>query len=260
MAALDWTLTRADDVTLVELVVRSGTDERVEIESNLRPVWPPRRHGRPAPGWTDTGVTGVVTADEPLVLGYASPADPVDPPAELTDQQPVTGERQTGTGQTGSESMSPRELVRTLGEAQPPRDAVPVPDPAHDQSTGAQSTAKPGQTTQRPAPTQTTEQQTREVQAGERQSSDEQRTEPPEAWLDGVERRLDEAERLSAVESVEKGHEAVVAAGGIDEVQALQDRLAADRRRVEAVQERCAELDARLADIEIPLATLERVA
>jgi hypothetical protein len=222
------------------------------------------------------------------VLGYASPADPIDPPAELTDQQPVTAaeEPQTGTGETGSESMSPRELVRELGEAQPPRDAVPVPDSAtaHDQPTESttrspegvtgQKTREPArtrtaeqQTTGEPARSQTTEPQTTGVQASERPSREspsrdgqETAERPPEAWLDAVERRLTEAERLSAVESTEEAHEAVVAAGGIDEVRALQDRLAADHRRVEAFQARCGDLDTRLADIEIPLATLERVA
>jgi hypothetical protein len=83
---------------------------------------------------------------------------------------------------------------------------------------------------------------------------------PLEAWLDAVERRLDEAERLSAVESAEEAHEAVVAAGGIDEVRTLHEQLAADRRQIEAIQTRCVALSARLTDVEIPLATLERVA
>ncbi len=254
MPALDWTLTRADGVTLVEVVVRSDVDRRVTVESTLQPVWPPRRHGRPAAGWTESGVTGVVTADDPLVVGYASPADPVDPPVELTDQQPVPAdEAQTGTT---PESMEARDLLRMLGEAQPPRDAVPQHSTREDgrpEPSGGVSASRTAETAE------TVE--TTHAHAGDPPLSEEHpATESPEAWFAGVERRLDEAERLSAVESADDGQEAVTAAGGIGEVRALHDQLAADRRRVEAVRTRCRELDARLADVEIPLATLERVA
>lgn len=115
MATLDWNLTRSEGVTLVELVVTSETTRRVRIESALSPVWPPRRQGVAIPAWDGDAVEGVVEPSAPLVVGYASPAEPVEPPATITDPAPEEG------------SVSPRTLVRALGDAAPPRDAVDPP-------------------------------------------------------------------------------------------------------------------------------------
>jgi hypothetical protein len=120
MATLDWNLTRSEGVTLVELVVTSETMRRVRIESALSPVWPPRRRGVPVPAWDGDAVEGVVEPSAPLVVGYASPAEPVEPPATITDAPPE------------EESVSPRTLVRALGDATPPRDAVGPPATAND--------------------------------------------------------------------------------------------------------------------------------
>lgn len=114
MATLNWNLTRSDGVTLVEVVVTSETTEQVRIESALTPVWPPRRQGVPVPGWDGPTFDGTVEPDAPLVVGYASPAAPVDPPATVTDAPAEDG------------AVSPRTLVRALGDAAPPRDAVPA--------------------------------------------------------------------------------------------------------------------------------------
>ena len=160
MASLDWHLTRTEDVTFVELLVRSERDERVRIESRLDPVWPPRKQGVPAAGWHETGFEGVLSADEPLVLGYASPADPVEPPAEIIGQHPVSGspeDRQDSfdtpenrdsslrnlAGCTDDsfermdEETSARAIVRTLGGVAPPRDAVPLPAPDNTRASPA---------------------------------------------------------------------------------------------------------------------------
>lgn len=136
MASLDWQLHRPAEVTLVELRVTSDCRERVALRSNLEPVWPPRRQGRPANGWQETGFEGVVTPAEPLVLGYASPAEPVDPPAELTDCEPVVTDADpagdsAASGDTLLEKLDDdtagRALVRALGAGKPPRGAVPNP-------------------------------------------------------------------------------------------------------------------------------------
>jgi len=122
MATLDWNVRRSEGITLVELVVTSETTQRVRIDSALTPVWPPRRQGVPIPGWDESTFEGIVEADAPLVVGYASPAEPVEPPATVTG----------GAGE--DETASPRTLVRALGDAAPPRDAVPA---------GEQATTKP---------------------------------------------------------------------------------------------------------------------
>jgi hypothetical protein len=113
MPTLEYNCTRTDGVSLVELFVTSERTQRVRIESDLSPVWPPRRQGVPVPGWNGTTFEGVVEAEQPLVVGYATPAEPSEPPARLTGAVTENGE------------VSPRTLVRALGDATPPRDAVP---------------------------------------------------------------------------------------------------------------------------------------
>lgn len=147
MPTLDWQVAATSETTLVELFVTSDTETRVEISSNLEPIWPPRRQGRPAAGWDGSRFEGVVSAGEPLVLGYASPDDPVEPPATIVDTEPVT--------ESSGGAPTPEALVRELGEAGPPRDAVPAHgSPSTDRDTGADSRSPGhGQTTdeQRPA-------------------------------------------------------------------------------------------------------------
>lgn len=116
MATLDWHVSGERGVTLVRLLVTSDATERIRVRNRLDgPVWPPRRQGVPAEGWTAKGFEGVVDADERLVLGYASPAEPSEPPASVT----VVGPE--GEGEC---AVTPRDVVRALGDPSPPRDAV----------------------------------------------------------------------------------------------------------------------------------------
>lgn len=299
MVSLDWQLTDADGVTLVQLLLTGDTDLRVEVESNLRPVWPPRQQGRPAAGWTETGFEGVVAADERLVLGYASPADPTEPPARVVETEPVAGD-------LTDDRPEPRDLVRSLGAAGPPRDAVPLPDEDTERAGEAGRPGSPGR-----AGEATTPQAGSDGQGGNRSvtvsgvdgmpsrnghgsdgsgqadvSRVEQQRDPTgdrstdgsrgsgkgsyaadrspgeavEAWLGAVERRVETAERLATAETVPEARAAVRAAGGIGAVRALCADLEADRRRFEALETGEGQLGERLADVEIPLSTLERLA
>ena len=72
MATLDWHHTRAGGVTLVELVVTTDYPASVRIESELTPVWPPRRQGVPAAGWEGNSFETTVAGEDRLVVGYAS--------------------------------------------------------------------------------------------------------------------------------------------------------------------------------------------
>lgn len=257
MAALDWQLTHAGDATLVELLVTSETDTRVEIESNLQPVWPPRRRGRLAEGWSETGFTGSVAAGEVLVLGYASPADPVEPPATIVEGEPVDEQPE--------DPPTPQALVRSLGEAGPPRDAVPLSDGSSltDATPGAPAGTSPQatDTTGRSADSDTLT-AGRGGNGGSRGHDQAERLSGPavEAWLDEVERRIDTAERLAAADSVSEARAAVDAAGGIDEVRRLCETLSADRERLDAVEARGETLGQRLAAVDVPLSALERLA
>lgn len=120
MPSLDWQCRQQGGVTLVELVVTASREQRVRIDSRLEPVWPPRRQGVPVSGWDGTGFEGRVTPDSPLVVGYASPAAPVEPPARLGTPAPDEPRPSNDSAVTGS------DVVRALGECAPPRDAVPT--------------------------------------------------------------------------------------------------------------------------------------
>ena len=80
---------RTGDVTLVEALVTTERPHRVRIESRLDgPVWPPRRDGRPLDGWDDRGIATTVDAGT-TAFGFATPAPPREPAAELVDADPV---------------------------------------------------------------------------------------------------------------------------------------------------------------------------
>lgn len=254
MATLDWQFTDAGDATLVELVVTSDTDTSIELTSNLTPVWPPRRHSQPAAGWNENGYEGSVTAETPLMLGYASPADPVEPPATVATTGPVPD------GRDGS--PTPEELVRSLGEAGPPRDAVPTPTAPSSgvdwpSSTLPSEESGPDDTgvSDHRAERSGLEDGMRVTEGGGRATADTPPAPAVDPWLDALERRLDAAERLGAVETADEARAAVDAVGGIDAVRRLCARLDADRTRCD----RLAEVDDRLDAVEVPLSALDRL-
>ncbi len=252
MATLDWHATSHGGVTLVRLLVTSEATERVRVTNCLDgPVWPPRRQGVPEEGWDEEGFEGVVEADGRLVLGYATPAEPCEPPARLTSP---SGER--------AGAVTAREVVRTLGDPAPPRDAVsPVDDSGSEDvsgtDTGCHSTA--------PGPTGRLEQWEwgpEESDESEKESDESAGVDPEAvtAWLDDVETRLGEAERLAEVTSVEEATETLAAIGGREGIAHLQTSLDADRERIKGVGDRCEALAARLEAVEVPVETLERLA
>lgn len=143
MLELDWRLHDADGVTLVAVVVESTapTPRRVRIESRLAgPVHPPRRRGHPERGWSGDGYEGLVPAEGRLTVGFASLAEPTEPPVEIvTDERvdagavdgpPITDAAPDGrTDLTDVWAPSPTDLLRELGSPAPPRDAVPDSEP-----------------------------------------------------------------------------------------------------------------------------------
>lgn len=114
MPTLDWHCRRIGGVTLVELVVESEGGCHVRIDSELSPVWPPRSQGVPVAGWDGTAYETTLEAGDRQVIGFASPAEPTDPPATLETLSPQQ-----------ESSLTPHQLVRALGGSKPPRDAVP---------------------------------------------------------------------------------------------------------------------------------------
>ncbi|MFC7141010.1 hypothetical protein ACFQMA_14390 [Halosimplex aquaticum] len=143
MVTLDWSLERSDGVTLVGLVVAAERPCRVRIENRLDgPVWPPRCRGQPADGWEDSVFTGDVPAEGRLTVGYATPASPADPPAEVVATEPAPDHDGTGSDETAparpvpTVESTPAGVVRALGDPVVPRDSVPVPDTSRSEPDG----------------------------------------------------------------------------------------------------------------------------
>lgn len=138
MVALDWRVDAHDGVSLVELTVRNParTARRVRVANRLGgPVWPPRREGVPEAGWDDGGFEGVVAAGGRRALGYASPAAPADPPAEIVWSERAGAAEPGDSVDPSDPDATPDGVVRALGAARPPADAVPrptEPDPVPD--------------------------------------------------------------------------------------------------------------------------------
>jgi hypothetical protein len=141
MVTLDWCVESRAGVSLVELTVANPTDcaRRVRVANRLDgAVWPPRREGVPEAGWDDGGFEGVLAPGECRALGYASPAESVEPPAELVwteragASDPIENTERAGpserTDDAGwSADATPESVLRSLGDPRPPADAVPRP-------------------------------------------------------------------------------------------------------------------------------------
>lgn len=254
MVTLDWQLERTGEVTLVELSVHSDRAQRVRIESRLTPVWPPRRQGIPIRGWHGDCFEGTVDGDRPLVVGYATPARPAEPPAEVTE-----------TGRPSDEELTPRSLVRTLGDARPPRDVLPEPTGSEPASFRAVATDGA-----RPVPdglaapaddgrvaTGGDSPQSRQQAGGNWETANQ--SEAVTEWFDAVESRLATTRRLADATDADEIRDAVDDVGGIEAVRDLQVQLDADRRQLRETRHRTETLVDQLSAVELPLATLERV-
>ncbi|MFB6270696.1 MAG: hypothetical protein ABEH83_12170 [Halobacterium sp.] len=134
---------RRRGVTLVAARVVNDGDHavRVRVADQCGSVWPPRDEGVPAPGWDGGGWEGVVKAGETKPLGYATPAEPNDPPVEF-----AWTERAAGGGPSAAETFA------DLGDPRPPRDAVApptttLPDGVREYLDGVSERARDGDAT-----------------------------------------------------------------------------------------------------------------
>jgi len=216
--------------TLVELCVTAARPRRVRIESCLEgAVWPPRTNGVPEPGWDERGFEGCVDPDTPLVLGYASPGAPADPPARIADE-----------GEPADREPTPEAVVKALGRREPPRDAVlggsagshsfdatePDPDPSGCDGAGGGGSGD---------------------------------GEPFDAWFRAVERRLETAERLAAATSVTEAESAIERTGGIAAVRRLRERLQEDRVALDRLDRECSRVSERAEAVDVPVEALSRL-
>lgn len=235
MVSLDCNTTTSGGVTLVTLRLESEVATHVRVTHQLDgALWPPRRQGVPAAGWDEEGFEGVV--DGTVALGYATPADPetADQPARIVETRPPAD---------GGE-LSPETLIREFGAGTPPRDAV--------------SSAAPTATVNDADVTGTA---TASAKHGDNDGGQPEGPPPAvTAWLDAVEERLGDAETLASATSLDDATAAVAGVGGADEVQSLQDQLAADGETLRALARECNELAERAEAVEVPVETLARLA
>lgn len=125
MTTLDWSVDRRGDVTLVAATIRResnsgpvGDSIDVTVASRLDgAVWPPRSAGVPEQGWEGRQFETTVPDDGAVAVGFASPAEPVEPPIEIVEQG-VSGNRE--------DDPDAADVLRALGDPAPPRDAVPA--------------------------------------------------------------------------------------------------------------------------------------
>ncbi|SFR86891.1 hypothetical protein SAMN05216559_0278 [Halomicrobium zhouii] len=273
MVSLTCDADHRDGVTLVTVRLDgAGVAQRVRLTNRLDgPVWPPRRHGVPAAGWNDDGFETVVPADGVVAVGYASPAPAVDAPVAVVDREIV----EDGADE---EPATAADALRDLGDPSPPRDAVPVPvDDAVDQTERANQSSTDQTTVGHSPPPARDEASVPEPEPSDRpgrpdqhsaaqadQNAGEQSADGVPAaaatWLDDVEERVVTAERLAAAETVPEATAAMRATGGLDDAEALVERLQQERAALESVAERADELAERTAAADVPLETLERLA
>ncbi|MDS0260342.1 hypothetical protein NDI56_13140 [Haloarcula sp. S1CR25-12] len=258
MVTFDCTTSHHDGVTLVAAYLRDiEVPTRVAVRNRLDgPVWPPRSEGLPEAGWTETGFSGVVGSGS-TALGYATPAPPAEPPAELVDAVTVPDAERTET---------PADVVRELGDPSPPSDAIPAadgPGTAAPRATDSLAPAVNQPTTDGP--------ETRGASLADAQDTDssvepapdspDERAQLPSAvgpWMAEMARRVETAEALSAAETVPDATDAVRDAGGLAEVRALAD--APDERRLRLVARRARRLAQRRSAATVPVETLSTLA
>ncbi|GAB3705560.1 DUF7857 domain-containing protein [Halorubrum pallidum] len=267
---LTWTVEREGDASLVRCRVYNdeGIPRRVRLDSRLDgPVLPPRRSGVPEAGWDSAGVDVRLAPDESRAMGFAVPAEPVEPPVEIREVESVT-DRESARSENGHVSPAPSEsssraAVRDLGGYRPPRDVVVDRDTGR---TGVGADAVGGESDDvigadgRDGGGSVAGSQTRGCSPTDRRNGD--RTAASDAvdeWLTAVADRVGRAERLTDAD-LATATAVVEEADGLAEVSDLDRQVAADAERLRTVSERTAALAARADAADVPIEALERLA
>ncbi|QAU13402.1 hypothetical protein EKH57_12135 [Halorubrum sp. BOL3-1] len=272
---LDWSVEREGDASLVGFRVRNdgAVPRRVRIESRIDgPVLPPRRGGVTEAGWDATGVTTVIDPGETEAFGYAALADRVEPPVEIVDVESVdSGEKSARAAEEGGDSPA-RAAVRSLEDHRPPRRAVAGArgvDRDDGPSGGDAERVGPTDETDSKECEPTDETDTERVEPTDETDADGSTAAEPatsaasraeiDAWFATVETRIDRAERLTGAD-LATATTVVEAVGGLDSVEGLDERVAADAECLRAIRDRAAALAERAEATDISTEALEALA
>ncbi|SNR49051.1 DUF7857 domain-containing protein [Halorubrum vacuolatum] len=254
-----WSVDRVDGITLVRCRVRNdrSVPRRVRIESRLDgPVLPPRRRGVPENGWDESGVTLRLEPGERRALGFASPAEPTDPPVTVSETEPTTEDREADAC----------EAVRRLETHRPPADVVEriggafgmddddegddsgdsddeSDDSGDDDDESDGTTGSEGGTTS-------------EEPHGPEGSCGPERV---NEWLGRIEKRIERGERLTNPD-LETATEALVETGGLTALADLNDRLEVDAEQLQQISDRAATLAERADAVDVPIDAMEELA
>lgn len=262
---LTWSVDRDAGVSLVRCRVHNdgAVRRRVRIESRFDgPVLPPRQAGVPEAGWDSAGVTLDLAAGERRALGFAVVAPPVEPPVELTETTTIDG---CDDDESPHRDETAAAVLRELADHRPPRAAVESGVDADVEQTERTGTvAGTGRVDHTGADADAGRTNRTAARAGDRQrestpSQPSSSSDSVDTWLDAVEKRVERAERLTDAD-LATATAAVDSAGGLDAVQALDDRVAVDAERLREVSERASSLAARAEASDAPIEALERLA
>jgi hypothetical protein len=272
---VEWTTRMSDDVTFVEIVVTNdGPPRRVRVSNELDgPVWPPRQQGVPATGWNGDGYEGVI--EDRCALGYSSPAPSIDPPVSVKwlETVPVQEEQRFDYCPVPviDSEPTPNSVYRVLSDPRPPRDAVPVTIESvvddemtaeREQNLSKTDTIERNETTTGYESIKVSGRNRFEPVDERERTQDIRVTNYPavESLFRTIERRVDDGEMLTEVETLPDATWAVETVGGLTAVADLMTALDADRETLRAIEARAALLRKRAETIDVPVDTLERLA
>lgn len=109
---------RREGVTLVTATVRNAltTPQVVRLEHRLDgPIWRPSKRGIPDPEWEGEAWRATLPPGRSRGVGFASPADPVDPPLVVETARRATA---------ADDGRSPESVLAELDDWKPPRSVV----------------------------------------------------------------------------------------------------------------------------------------
>ncbi|ELZ38741.1 DUF7857 domain-containing protein [Halorubrum tebenquichense] len=256
---LDWSVEREGGASLVGFRVRNdgAVPRRVRIESRLdAPVLSPRRGGVAAAGWDAAGVTAVIGPGDEEAFGFAALAERAEPPVEVVDVESADASGTVEGAADGEDDSAVRAALRDLDDHRPPRRAVDGAD---------ESGGEPGDLDRDAEGVESTDEERsdRSSAAGDTTPGE---TGPAEvelaagdALFAAAEARIELAERLTDAD-LATATEAVEEAGGLDAVEDLDERVAADVERLRAIRDRAAALAERAEASDVPVAALEALA
>jgi len=258
---LDWSVEREGDASLVGFRVRNdgAVPRRVRIESRLdAPVLPPRRGGVAAAGWDAAGVTAVIGPGDEEAFGFAALADRVDPPVEVVDVESVDAAGAVGDAADGEDESPVRAALRDLDDHRPPRRAVDGAEERERERDEPDREFEDVESTDEEGSDRTSAAGSASATSTEA-TPDEVERAAVDALFAAAEARIDLAERLTDAD-LATATDAVEKAGGLDAVDELDERVAADAERLRAIRDRAAALAERAEASDVPTAALEALA